>query len=102
MANQKFNENIIGFYLCFAARRRNRFGQTMAVAGMMSGATLLAVGMSALAAMAGKALMTSLLSLMLTALSALKGHGEGHKSTTYEIVTRPVVSHAHTHSSEVK
>lgn len=61
----------------------------------------MAVGMSALAALAGKALMTALLSLMLSAISALKGSGD-HKSTTYEIVTRPVVSHAHTHSSEVQ
>lgn len=74
----------------------------MATAGLMSGGTLLALGMTALAAMAGKALMTSLLSLMLTALTALKSGGDHHKSTTYEIVTKPVVSHAHMHTSEVK
>ncbi|XP_014282869.2 uncharacterized protein [Halyomorpha halys] len=81
-------------------RRKDRYGGALAAAGLMSGGTMLAVGLSALAAMAGKALMASLLALMLAGISALKGNGEDSK-TTYEIVAKPVVSHQHTHSSEV-
>lgn len=85
-------------------RKNNGMTSTLATAGLFSGGTLMAVGMSALAALAGKAMMTALLSLMLSAISALKGNGDsgGHKSTTYEIVTRPVVSHAHSHSAEIQ
>lgn len=73
-------------------------------AGLFSGGTLMAVGMSALAALAGKALMTALLSLMLSALAAMRGGGDsgGGGKTTYEIIAKPIVTHAHTHSSEVQ
>lgn len=76
----------------------------MLAAGLFSGGTLLALAMSALAALAGKALMTALLSLLLSALAALRGSGGGGGGgkTTYEIITKPVVSHEHSHSSEVK
>ncbi|KAG8328195.1 hypothetical protein J6590_000852 [Homalodisca vitripennis] len=86
-----------------ARRRKNGLSGSLMTAGLFSGGTLMAVGMSALAALAGKALMTALLSLMLSAMAALRGGGDsGHKSTTYEIITKPVVSHAHTHSSEIQ
>lgn len=56
--------------------------------------------MGALALLAGKALMTALMSLMLSAIIGLKSlTSGGHKSTTYEIVTKPVYSHSNTHSS---
>lgn len=56
--------------------------------------------MGALAMLAGKALMTALMSLMLSAIIGLKSlTGGGHKSTTYEIVTKPVYSHSQSHSS---
>lgn len=75
----------------------------MLAAGLFSGGTLMALGLSALAALAGKALMTALLSLALSGFAAFKGSGDsGHKSTTYEIITKPVVTHAHTHSAEVQ
>lgn len=61
--------------------------------------TLAAAALGALALLAGKALMTALMSLLLSALVGLKGHG-GHKSTTYEIITKPEVSHHHSHSHE--
>ncbi|CAG4964191.1 unnamed protein product [Parnassius apollo] len=73
-------------------------GALLAAALMMKGA-LAAAAMGALALLAGKALMTALMSLLLTALVGLKGHG-GHKSTTYEIITKPEVSHHHSHSHE--
>lgn len=64
----------------------------------VSGA-LAAAALGALALLAGKALMTALMSLLLSALVGLKGHG-GHKSTTYEIITKPESSHHHSHSHE--
>lgn len=67
---------------------------------MMKG-TLGAMGFGALALIAGKALMTGLLALMLSAIIGLKSlasHGE--KKTTYEIVSKPVYTSSHTHSSE--
>ncbi|XP_028179044.1 uncharacterized protein LOC114366380 [Ostrinia furnacalis] len=73
-------------------------GALLASALMMKGA-LGAAALGALALLAGKALMTALMSLLLSALVGLKGHG-GHKSTTYEIITKPEVSHHHSHSHE--
>ncbi|KAM3960658.1 uncharacterized protein ACR2FA_005248 [Aphomia sociella] len=73
-------------------------GALLAAALMMKGA-LAAAALGALALLAGKALMTALMSLLLSALVGLKGHG-GHKSTTYEIITKPEVSHHHSHSHE--
>lgn len=81
--------------------KRRNYG--LLAAALFSAGTLLTLGLAALAAMSGKALMTSLAALLLAALTAMKGHGSSdHKSTTYEIITKPVVSHAHTHSAEVK
>lgn len=65
----------------------------------LSTGTLAAAALGALALLAGKALMTALMSLLLSALVGLKGHG-GHKSTTYEIITKPEVSHHHSNSHE--
>lgn len=64
---------------------------------------LATLGMGALAALAGKALMTGLMSLMLSAIIGLKSATSGgHKQTTYEIISKPVYSHSHSHSSEVQ
>ncbi|XP_026731970.1 uncharacterized protein LOC113496800 [Trichoplusia ni] len=73
-------------------------GALLAAAMMMKG-TLAAAALGALALLAGKALMTALMSILLSALVGMKGHGE-HKSTTYEIITKPEVSHHHSHSHE--
>ncbi|XP_047512859.1 uncharacterized protein LOC125054798 [Pieris napi] len=73
-------------------------GALLAAALMMKG-TLAAAALGALALLAGKALMTALMSLLLSALVGLKGGGGG-KSTTYEIITKPEVSHHHSHSHE--
>ncbi|XP_075210476.1 uncharacterized protein LOC142317811 [Lycorma delicatula] len=79
------------------ARKRNKMNQAFWIAGLLSAGTMLAMGMSAMSAMAGKALMTSLLALMLSAFAALKGHNDEKKSTTYEIITRPIITHSHGH-----
>jgi len=68
---------------------------------MMMKGTLGAVGFGALALLAGKALMTGLMALMLSAIIGLKSlAGGGDKKTTYEIVSKPVYSSSHTHSAE--
>ncbi|XP_063629954.1 uncharacterized protein LOC134801343 [Cydia splendana] len=73
-------------------------GGLLAAAMMMKGA-LAAAALGALALLAGKALMAALMSLLLSALVGLKGHGGGGK-TTYEIHAKPEVSHHHSHSHE--
>lgn len=61
---------------------------------MMMKGTLGAIGFGALAMLAGKALMTGLIALVLSAVVGLKSLTSGEKKTTYEIVSKPV------HSSE--
>ncbi|CAG9569450.1 unnamed protein product [Danaus chrysippus] len=73
-------------------------GALIAALLMMKG-TLAAAALGALALLAGKAMMTALMSLLLSALVGLKGGG-GHKSTTYEIITKPEISHHHSNSHE--
>lgn len=84
-----------------SARKKDKGGMGAAMAAMMMmKGTLGALGFGALAALAGKALMTGLMALMLSAIVGLKSlAGGGHKQTTYEIVSKPVYSHAHTHSA---
>lgn len=65
---------------------------------MMKG-TLMALALGGIAAIAGKALMTGLISLLLSAIIGLKSlHHGGHKQTTYEIVAKPIYTHSNTHS----
>jgi hypothetical protein len=81
--------------------RRKRFGHHMMMAGMMSGGSMMALAMSAIAMMAGKALMTALLSLMMSAMMTMgggmgggMGGNKGGGGTTYEII--------HTGGHEIK
>lgn len=90
-----------------AGRKRNGVWQQLMGAGMMMGGSTLTMGLSALAAMAGKALMLSMLSLVLSALSGMNGGGGGgggghsQKQTTYEIISKPIYTHGHSHSAEL-
>ncbi|KAL1398578.1 hypothetical protein pipiens_008849 [Culex pipiens pipiens] len=72
--------------------------ETMIAAAMMMKGTLGAIALGTLALIAGKALMTGLLAMTLATIVGLKsltsGGGGGHKSTTYEIVAKPVYSHS--------
>ncbi|XP_015433122.1 PREDICTED: uncharacterized protein LOC107189160 [Dufourea novaeangliae] len=83
-------------------RKKDKGGYGGLMAGlMMMKGTLGAVGFGALALLAGKALMTGLMALMLSAIIGLKSlAGGGEKKTTYEIVSKPVYSSSHTHSAE--
>ncbi|XP_015114464.1 uncharacterized protein LOC107039396 [Diachasma alloeum] len=82
--------------------RKNKGNMGALAAGlMMMKGTLGALGFGALAMLAGKALMTGLMALMLSAIVGLKSlTSGGEKKTTYEIVSKPVYSSSHTHSSE--
>lgn len=59
----------------------------------------MSMGLGALALLAGKALMTAMMSLLLSAIIGIKSLSGGQKSTTYEIVSKPVYSHSHSHST---
>ncbi|KAL1450126.1 hypothetical protein WDU94_002577 [Cyamophila willieti] len=75
-------------------------------AAIWSAGTLAALAFAALAALSGKALITSILALMLAAMCAFKGqhgHGGGYgnygygKTSHYEIITKPAHYHDHEH-----
>ncbi|CAG9860642.1 unnamed protein product [Phyllotreta striolata] len=73
-------------------------GMLFAYAAMMK-STMFALGMGAVAALAGKALMTSLISLVLSAIIGLKSLTSGGEKTTYEVVSKPVYTHSNWHQS---
>ncbi|KAB0794909.1 hypothetical protein PPYR_11748 [Photinus pyralis] len=72
-------------------------GMLLAAAAMMKG-TLGALALGGVAALAGKALMTGLIALMLAGIVGLKSLTSGGGKTTYEIVSKPIYSHSNTHS----
>lgn len=56
--------------------------------------------MGAVAALAGKALLTGMMALTLAAIVGLKSlASKDDKKTTYEIISKPVYSHSHSHST---
>lgn len=62
---------------------------------------MMAIALGGLAALAGKALLTALMALMLSAIIALKSlTSGGHKSTTYEIVAKPIYTQSHSVAHE--
>ncbi|XP_022827557.1 uncharacterized protein LOC111357194 isoform X2 [Spodoptera litura] len=67
--------------------------------GMMMKGTLMSMGLGALALLAGKALMTAMMSLLLSAIIGIKSLSGGKGSTTYEIVSKPIYTHSHSHST---
>ncbi|KAG7190691.1 hypothetical protein KM043_006769 [Ampulex compressa] len=82
-------------------RKKNRGqGGLLAVMLMMKG-TLMAMAMGGMALAAGKALTMAMVAMMITGVIGLKSLvGGGEKKTTYEIVSKPVYTSSHTHSSE--
>lgn len=55
--------------------------------------------MGAVAALAGKALLTGMMALTMAAIVGLKSlTSKEEKKTTYEIISKPVYSHSHSHS----
>lgn len=56
--------------------------------------------MGAIAALAGKALLTGMMALTLAAIAGLKSlTSKDDKKTTYEIISKPVYSHSHSHTT---
>ncbi|XP_059050564.1 uncharacterized protein LOC131845512 isoform X1 [Achroia grisella] len=78
--------------------KKGGMGGLLAI-GMLFKGTLMTLGLGALALLAGKALMTAMMSLLLSAIIGIKSLSSGHKSTTYEIVSKPIYSHSHSHST---
>ena len=91
----------IFYFMVITGRGKKKYMHSLLMAVWMSGATLLALTMKTIAVLSGKALLAALLSLMLSVISAFshKGHAD-LKSTTYEIITKPIV--AHTHQADVQ
>lgn len=88
---------------CLTGRKKdkNGYGGTLMAGLMMMKGTLGAISFGALAMLAGKALMTGLMALMLSAIVGLKTlTGGAEKKTTYEIVSKPVYTAPHTYSTE--
>lgn len=82
-----------------ADKKTSKWGSTLMTAAVLTGGTLLWMGLSSLMAMATKALAAALLSIVISCFTAYKtsGHSSHQKSTTtYEIVAKPVYSHAYT------
>uniref|UniRef100_A0A8D8TV57 Uncharacterized protein n=1 Tax=Cacopsylla melanoneura TaxID=428564 RepID=A0A8D8TV57_9HEMI len=78
--------------------KKGGYSQHIMMAALASGATLIALAFKTIALLAGKALIASLISLAIAAASAFKGHHHSEpKSTTYEIVTKPIVTHTDAH-----
>ncbi|XP_017130624.1 uncharacterized protein LOC108148221 [Drosophila elegans] len=83
--------------------RKHKFGkkgglEALVAAGVMMKGMLMAMGLGAIALMAGKALMTALMALTLSGVLGLKSLAGGGKSTTYEIVAKPIYTSSHSHS----
>lgn len=58
------------------------------------------LGLAAVAALAGKALLAAMMALTLAAIAGLKSlTSGGDKKTTYEIISKPVYSHSHSHTT---
>ncbi|KAF7279551.1 hypothetical protein GWI33_007070 [Rhynchophorus ferrugineus] len=60
--------------------------------------SLLSLAVAGLAALAGKALMTALVSLVLGGIAAAKGSYGGGGHSTYEVVAKPIYSSSNSHS----
>ncbi|XP_030371713.1 uncharacterized protein LOC115621998 [Scaptodrosophila lebanonensis] len=83
--------------------RKHKFGkkgglEALIAAGVMMKGMMMAMGFGAIALIAGKALMTALMALTLSGVLGLKSLAGGGKSTTYEIVAKPIYTSSHSHS----
>ncbi|KAI5645719.1 hypothetical protein NE865_02386 [Phthorimaea operculella] len=78
--------------------KKGGMGGLLLMAGLMKG-MMYSMGLGGLALLAGKALTTALMSLLLSAIIGLKSLTGGKESTTYEIISKPVYSHSHSHST---
>lgn len=66
--------------------KKDKGAGALMLGGMMMMTTLASTAFGALALMAAKGLMTSILALMLSAMAVAKKGGHGHARTTYEVI----------------
>lgn len=70
--------------------KKDKGAGVLMLGGMMMITTLMSTAFGALALMAAKGLLTSILALMLSAMAvAKKSGGHGHARTTYEVINGP-------------
>lgn len=80
--------------------KKNKGAGVLMLGGMMMMTTLMSTAFGALALMAAKGLMTSILALMLSAMAvSKKSGGHGHARTTYEVINGAQGYH---HASDYK
>jgi len=75
-----------------ARGKKDKYTGPLLMGAMMVAGTLLPIKLGALAMMSGKALVVSLMALMLSAILALKklaSGGGSHSGTTYEVINVP-------------
>lgn len=69
--------------------KKDKGAGVLMLGGMMMITTLLSTAFGALALMATKGLLTSILALMFSAMAVAKKSGHGHARTTYEVINAP-------------
>lgn len=85
-------------------RKKDKGAGVLMLGGMMMITTLMSTAFGALALMAAKGLLTSILALMLSAMAvSKKSGGHGHARTTYEVINNPAgLQQAYQHASDYK
>jgi len=84
-------------------RKKDKGAGVLMLGGMMMITTLMSTAFGALALMAAKGLLTSILALMLSAMAvSKKSGGHGHARTTYEVINNPGPHQAYQHVSDYK
>ncbi|KAI5694170.1 hypothetical protein M8J75_011873 [Diaphorina citri] len=77
--------------------KKDKYGHMMLLTTLLLAGTMIPIKMGMIAMMAGKALMTAIVSLTLAIIMGLKKIGNGHASghTTYEVINVPAASGGH-------
>lgn len=84
-------------------RKKDKGAGVLMLGGMMMITTLMSTAFGALALMAAKGLLTSILALMLSAMAvSKKSGGHGHARTTYEVINNPGPHQAYQYASDYK
>ncbi|XP_060840064.1 uncharacterized protein LOC132921206 [Rhopalosiphum padi] len=83
--------------------KKDKGAGVLMLGGMMMITTLMSTAFGALALMAAKGLLTSILALMLSAMAvSKKSGGHGHARTTYEVINNPGPHQAYQQASDYK
>ncbi|XP_026814433.1 uncharacterized protein LOC113554681 [Rhopalosiphum maidis] len=83
--------------------KKDKGAGVLMLGGMMMITTLMSTAFGALALMAAKGLLTSILALMLSAMAvSKKSGGHGHARTTYEVINNPGPHQAYQQVSDYK